>query len=256
MEAKNLGLSLDGIAKEVNGAYRVNYFAAERMMRTLYNAGANQVQLQVELRVLDPETLGLLEAGQLTGGSLEFVVLEQRMQVVGGVESRVYYRLASEPEMCGLSLVDEPAVPGSDVLSLWAALAWQFAVVDPKALEAKGQARKTLDDYRDFLTRFALAELGRLRLSEITPTTVEGWVTRLLRRGVSRYSVWKARHYLKMALKRAVDLELILRNSAARVRVERPPRPSTPAGAPRNAARCWLTAASTSIRCGPMSTWA
>jgi hypothetical protein len=98
-------------------------------------------QLEVELRVLDPETLRLLDGGQLSGGSLEFVALEQRAQVVGGVESRVYYRLAAEPELCGLSLVDEPGVPGSDVLSLRALPGnWQFAVVDPKALEATSPA--------------------------------------------------------------------------------------------------------------------
>lgn len=98
--------------------------------------------------------------------------------------------------------------------------------------EARGRARKTLADYRDYLSRFAVAELGHLRLSELTPAAIESWVNRLYRRGVGRYSVWKAHHYLKMALKRAVDLELLHRNPASRVRVERPPEAEYPRWSP------------------------
>ncbi|GIW38249.1 MAG: hypothetical protein KatS3mg074_647 [Meiothermus sp.] len=63
-------------------------------------------QLEVEVEVLDPETRALVEAGRITGASLEFVPLESRTQVVAGTESEVYYRLASEPELAGLTLTD------------------------------------------------------------------------------------------------------------------------------------------------------
>lgn len=90
-------------------------------------------QLEVEVEVLDPETLRLLEEGRLTGASLEFVPLESRTQRLGDQESEVYYRLASEPELAGLTLTDLPAVPGAEVLEIRAEVLapWQFAVVDP-----------------------------------------------------------------------------------------------------------------------------
>ncbi|MES4791952.1 MAG: hypothetical protein C4321_02250, partial [Chloroflexota bacterium] len=96
-------------------------------------------QLEVEIEVLDPETLELLDAGKITGASLEFVPLESRTQRVGDRESQVYYRLASEPELAGLTLTDLPAVPGADVLEVRTDLAapWQFAVVDPAVFQAR-----------------------------------------------------------------------------------------------------------------------
>lgn len=46
VEAKNAGLSLDAIAKQVSNTYRANYPASTRLVRTLYNAGANRAQLE------------------------------------------------------------------------------------------------------------------------------------------------------------------------------------------------------------------
>ncbi|RYM40745.1 phage major capsid protein [Meiothermus sp. PNK-Is4] len=96
-------------------------------------------QLEVEVEVLDPETQALVDAGRITGASLEFVPLESRTQAVGGKESEVYYRLASEPELAGLTLTDLPAVPGAEVLEIRADILapWQFAVVDPAVFEAR-----------------------------------------------------------------------------------------------------------------------
>ena len=96
-------------------------------------------QLEVEVEVLDPETRALVEAGRITGASLEFVPLESRAQKVGSQESEVYYRLASEPELAGLALTDLPAVPGAEVLEIRAEVLapWQFAVVDPAVFEAR-----------------------------------------------------------------------------------------------------------------------
>jgi hypothetical protein len=99
-------------------------------------------QLEVEVEVFDPETLRLLEAGKITGASLEFVPLEARTQRVGGQESEVYYRLASEPELAGLTLTDLPAVPGAEVLEMRTDILapWQFAVVDPAVFQARSLA--------------------------------------------------------------------------------------------------------------------
>jgi hypothetical protein len=46
IEAKNAGLGLDAIAKQVSNIYRANYPASARLVRTLYNAGANRAQLE------------------------------------------------------------------------------------------------------------------------------------------------------------------------------------------------------------------
>lgn len=102
-------------------------------------------QLEVEVEVLDPETQALIDAGRITGASLEFVPLESRTQRVGGKESEVYYRLASEPELAGLTLTDLPAVPGAEVLEIRAEVLapWQFAVVDPAVFEARSLADAT-----------------------------------------------------------------------------------------------------------------
>jgi len=102
-------------------------------------------QLEVEVEVLDPETLRLLAEGRLTGFSLEFVPLESRIQQVGGQESEVYYRLSPEPEHAGLTLTDLPAVPGADILEVRSDLPapWQFAVVDPAVFQARSLAEMT-----------------------------------------------------------------------------------------------------------------
>jgi len=48
-------------------------------------------QLEVELEVLDPETRHLLEAGRITGASLEFLPLESRKQIINRAESEVWF---------------------------------------------------------------------------------------------------------------------------------------------------------------------
>lgn len=101
-------------------------------------------QLEVEVEVLDPETRRLIEEGRITGASLEFVPLESRTQTVENQESEVYYRLASEPELAGLTLTDLPAVPGAVLLETRSEPApWQFAVVDPAVFTASSLAEAT-----------------------------------------------------------------------------------------------------------------
>jgi hypothetical protein len=92
-------------------------------------------QLEVEIRILDPEVLKLVESGVISSASLEFLPVSSRMETRNGQDAEVYYRLSSEPELCGLSLVDIPGVPGADVLAVRTLRpSWGYAVVDPAVL--------------------------------------------------------------------------------------------------------------------------
>lgn len=90
-------------------------------------------QLEVEIEILDDETRELVNAGKITGASLEFLPVHSRTQHIAGHDSLVYYALASEPELAGLTLTDMPAVPGANILDIRTAppAPWAFAVVDP-----------------------------------------------------------------------------------------------------------------------------
>ena len=82
---------------------------------------------------------------------------------------------------------------------------------------------KTRADYAAYLRRFVSRHLGHLRLQELTPARVQQWAATV---PATPYQRAKALHYLKLCLNRAVDLELIHRNPARKVRVEKPhPRP-------------------------------
>ncbi|GEM47208.1 hypothetical protein [Deinococcus cellulosilyticus] len=98
-------------------------------------------QLEVTIKVTDPETLRLLEAGKIGGASLEFLPLPEgtRTRVAAdGSSEEVYYRLSSDPEFCGISLVDLPSVPRADLLAFRADLPnWAFAVIDPRVLNGE-----------------------------------------------------------------------------------------------------------------------
>ncbi|MFA5552900.1 MAG: hypothetical protein WDA03_14980, partial [Trueperaceae bacterium] len=96
-------------------------------------------QLEVEVQVLDPQVMALVQSGKINSASLEFVPVEtERRAYAGADEAEVYHRLSPEPEHTGLSLVDVPGVPGADLLSLRALPAlWAFAVVDPKVLNGE-----------------------------------------------------------------------------------------------------------------------
>jgi hypothetical protein len=123
-------------------------------------------QLEVKIVVNDLETRRLIDEGKITGASLEFVQLSAREQKLGGETGEVLYRLSSEPEFCGLSLVDIGSVPASDILTVRSTAAdWQYAVIDPALL-----ADPTLDptglrwfDHHDPLTHMVdEAKLARV----------------------------------------------------------------------------------------------
>lgn len=96
-------------------------------------------QLEVEARILHPQALVLVQQGKVRSASLEFVPLEVETRAgKNGKRVEVYHRLSSEPEHCGLSLVDLPGVPGADILSLRTLPAlWAAAVVDPRVLNGE-----------------------------------------------------------------------------------------------------------------------
>ena len=95
-------------------------------------------QLEVEIKVLDPQVDQLIEQHKIRGLSLEFFATQQRIEQRAGRNAKVYYRLATEPELCSLSLVDVPGVPQSDILEIRGLQPfWSYAVVDPKVLNGE-----------------------------------------------------------------------------------------------------------------------
>jgi len=95
-------------------------------------------QLEVEVRVLDPQVDQLIEQRKIRALSLEFLATEQRIEQRAGRSAKVYYRLATEPELCSLALVDVPGVPQSDILEIRGLQPfWNYAVVDPKVLNGE-----------------------------------------------------------------------------------------------------------------------
>lgn len=97
-------------------------------------------QLQVRVKITDPIASELIAAGKIRGASLEFVPAPggiERVQV-GDREAIRFRALRSEPEATGLALVDYPAVPGSNILSMRSlAPNWAYAVVDPRVLNGE-----------------------------------------------------------------------------------------------------------------------
>lgn len=104
-------------------------------------------QLEVRVRVDDPEVRAMLVDGRLRGASVEFVPLFSGMRADvthDGKPAIVYHRLSSEPETTGLALTDRPSVPGADLLALRSGAAasadspnWDFAVVDPAVWDGR-----------------------------------------------------------------------------------------------------------------------
>ena len=108
-------------------------------------------QLEVRLRVLDDETKRLIQERKIRSASLEFVPIGEEVRVINGEEVGFYYRLSSEPEHCGLGLVDIPGVPDSDILEIrHMSPSWAFAVVDPKVLSGEVTDPASIERLRYF----------------------------------------------------------------------------------------------------------
>lgn len=90
------------------------------------------------------------------------------------------------------------------------------------------RAYNTRVSYRYAMDRLILPGLGKVRLVDLTPLAVQRWLAGLRpqrpgRAPLSRGTLSLARTILSAALASAVDLELIPRNVAARVRLPAPP---------------------------------
>ena len=95
-------------------------------------------QLEIEVRVIDPETDRLIEERKIRSASLEFIPTQEEIRSFNGEQAGVYYRLSTEPEATGLGLVDIPGVPDTDILEIrMTQPSWAFAVVDPKVLSGE-----------------------------------------------------------------------------------------------------------------------
>lgn len=123
-------------------------------------------QLEISVRVVDPEAQTMLKDGILRGASLEFIPLRSGMEArtIGNKPAIFYHRLSKEPETTGLALTDRPSVPGADLLALRSqrssmAPNWAFAVVDPSVLNGQVTDPEKIERLRwlphhDLKTRF------------------------------------------------------------------------------------------------------
>jgi integrase len=69
--------------------------------------------------------------------------------------------------------------------------------------------------YRSYLDKHFLPYFGKRAMSSITPTTVEGWIAKALRDGLSAASVRKYHSMLKTIFQRAVRDRILLTNPCA-----------------------------------------
>lgn len=135
-------------------------------------------QLEVEARVFDDETDRLIQERKIAGFSLEFLPTDERIEMRGEREVRVYYRLSSEPEHCSLSLVDLPGVPQSDIFEIRGLEPfWSYAVIDPKVLNGEvGDpelvARLMWVPHHDTQSRFTSQERLERAYAELKNITV------------------------------------------------------------------------------------
>ena len=95
--------------------------------------------MEIEVRVIDPETDRLIEERKIRSGfSLKFIPTQEEIRSFNGEQAGVYHRLSTEPEATGLGLVDIPGVPDTDILEIrMTQPSWAFAVVDPKVLSGE-----------------------------------------------------------------------------------------------------------------------
>lgn len=87
-----------------------------------------------------------------------------------------------------------------------------------------GVAAATLTRYRRRLDVYARPHIGRVRLAELTPLDVATWTRELARDGLAASTIGMVRSLVSEALEWAVDMELLTRNPARRVKG----RPGTP----------------------------
>jgi HK97 family phage major capsid protein len=135
-------------------------------------------QLELTVRVFDDEANRLIDERRITAGSLEFVPEGEEERTIGGQQARVYHRLANEPELTGLALVDIPGVPGADILERRTlAPNWAYAVVDPRVLSGDITDPALIEQLRwlphhDLDTRLTSPEMLERAYAELERITV------------------------------------------------------------------------------------
>lgn len=84
---------------------------------------------------------------------------------------------------------------------------------------------RTLEDYRYTLEKYALPAFGNKRISQITPATVDAFLSDLGERGISPAVAGKVYRYVKTVLRYAVRLELLEKDPTLPVQPPRKIRP-------------------------------
>jgi integrase len=92
---------------------------------------------------------------------------------------------------------------------------WLGEVVKPN------RAPRTYDGYLQYAERHILPDLGRIRLMDLTPATVQEWVNRKASSGLAPRTVTQLRAILRAALNRAIKWRLLVYNPAAQVDLPR-----------------------------------
>lgn len=80
------------------------------------------------------------------------------------------------------------------------------------------RAPKTHASYEYVLTRMVLPSIGHVRLRDLSPSVLQRWANSVAAQPMG----WRALHYLRIALNQAERLELIARNPARHIRLEKP----------------------------------
>jgi len=106
------------------------------------------------------------------------------------------------------TLVDHSKVTVGDYLLSW--------------LDSRhGLAPLTVERYRDIIERQTNPVLGKIELQKIKPAHIQGWISGLIKSGLSARSVTHAHRVILAALRNAVQMEILTRNVAD---VAKPPK--------------------------------
>lgn len=97
-----------------------------------------------------------------------------------------------------------------DTLAAW--------VEDWLASVGHRRAPKTHASYEYVLAKLVTPNLGHIRLRDLSPSVVQRWANSVAKQPMA----WRALHYLRICLNQAERLELIPRNPARHIRLEKP----------------------------------
>jgi len=127
---------------------------------------------------------------------------------------------------------DPPRLRVDELLDKW------LATKEPPEVEAR-----SLVAYRRRLKLHVRPFLGRSYIADLTPLAVQDWLRALVKAKLSTTTIAQARALLSEALEWAVDLELLDRNPARRIRTPRGKAPVVRTPPARDDARAFLAAA-------------